>query len=438
MGEFYGNLKNEIPNGDGMMIFFNSDKHKFVGQWKSGVPSKGVMEYENGDLYDGEFNPKGSPDGEGIMIYSSENGAEKKFVGQWNDGLPLKGVMEYKNGDHYDGEFVQQGFFEGYPDGEGIMIYSSENGARKKFVGQWNEGLPLKGVMEYKNGDHYDGEFDQEGYPDGEGIMIYYSSESAYKKFVGQWKDGNPYKGVMEYKNGNINDDFVNTPRTNYANQFKQKDIYLANKNFRSDKPNRLLFQISFHDDVNQFKKYTNLSARPSIDCVYQSLFALGLRELNQAKQDASKVNKFGKTGVFLNDLQKFIETTFDLPRFTLKMPMIISDSTGRLTVEEQIGWFLDDLLNVNYATMIYLHFKDHGGIVRYAHCIIAYRTPDAIYYFDPQGKGIKEEDEVISTNLLHLVPESLSIDKAYFLMMNNLDLPKKATHVECPIEFSG
>jgi len=64
------------------------------------------------------------------------------------------------------------------------------------------------------------------------------------------------------------------TPRTKYACRFKTP-IYLSERD---------LFQIHF-DTPEQFKKYTNLSKAPKLDCGYQSLFALDLLEVEHAKK---------------------------------------------------------------------------------------------------------------------------------------------------------
>jgi len=68
------------------------------------------------------------------------------------------------------------------------------------------------------------------------------------------------------------------TPRTQYACRFK-KPIYLSERD---------LFQIHF-DTPDQFIQYTNLSKTPKLDCGYQSLFALGLLEVEHAKKVQKK-----------------------------------------------------------------------------------------------------------------------------------------------------
>ena len=89
------------------------------------------------------------------------------------------------------------------------------------------------------------------------------------------------------------------TPRTKYTCKFFKKQIYLSE---------RELFQIHF-DTPDQFKEYANLSKSPKLDCGYQSLFALGLLEVEHAKKSAEEVNTKGKVGIFTNELKTFLST---------------------------------------------------------------------------------------------------------------------------------
>jgi hypothetical protein len=65
------------------------------------------------------------------------------------------------------------------------------------------------------------------------------------------------------------------TPRTQYTCNYFKKPIYLSERD---------LFQIHF-DTPDQFIQYTNLSKAPKLDCGYQSLFSLGLLEVEHAKK---------------------------------------------------------------------------------------------------------------------------------------------------------
>jgi hypothetical protein len=242
-------------------------------------------------------------------------------------------------------------------------------------------------------------------------------------------------RGTHKNKDGNceqFNRTYESTPRTKYAKQFfKKEDIYLANKNFKSKESNPLLFQLSFHD-VKQFKDYANLSKNPNLDCVYQALFSLGLREVKQAKKEAAYVNKFGKRGVMLSELKKYISTTFGIDAERVRSKVF------RDMPETNVTNFLYETLNDNHATILFLNFEDYTGVTQYVHCIIAYRYNYDIIYFNPQGRGLDREHKVQSMNLLHLVPDVLSIQSALLFTIEDLDSPKKARHVDCQIGALG
>ena len=91
------------------------------------------------------------------------------------------------------------------------------------------------------------------------------------------------------------------TPRTKYSCRYFKKPIQMSKNE---------LFQISF-DTPEQFKKYVNLSKDPKLDCGYQSLFALGLLEVEHAKKSAEEVNTKGKVGIFTNELRTFFRINF-------------------------------------------------------------------------------------------------------------------------------
>lgn len=64
--------------------------------------------------------------------YYKSNGIYLKYVGEWkNDKKHGKGVMEYKNGNKYEGSF-----FEGSITGKGTLNYN-ESDSRIKYEGDW-------------------------------------------------------------------------------------------------------------------------------------------------------------------------------------------------------------------------------------------------------------------------------------------------------------
>ncbi len=168
-------------------------------------------------------------------------------------------------------------------------------------------------------------------------------------------------QGVCEPK------DTKATPRTKYACRFKNP-IYLSE---------RELFQIHF-DTPDQFIQYTNLSKSPKLDCGYQSLFALGLLEVEHAKKSAEEVNTKGKVGIFTNELKTFFHINFGF-----KLEETIDVYNRRF-----IKLFLEQNLANNHATMLLLQLEKSG------HYIVAYKYKDVVHLYDPQLNRHRTVDE--------------------------------------------
>ena len=163
-------------------------------------------------------------------------------------------------------------------------------------------------------------------------------------------------QGICEPKIGSKT---TATPRTKYTCKYFKKPIYLSERD---------LFQIHF-DTPDQFENYANLSKSPKLDCGYQSLFALGLLEVEHAKKSAHDVNTKGKVGIFTNELRTFFRVNFG---FT-PTERIQSLETHDAKV------FLESKLANNHATMILLNFAKNG------HYIVAYKYKDVVHFYDPQ-----------------------------------------------------
>jgi hypothetical protein len=139
-------------------------------------------------------------------------------------------------------------------------------------------------------------------------------TSSEKKGNVSSEKKGNvssEKKGRVSSENPDINK--YTTPRTSYANRYfaDKNSIHLLN--IPDSAMN--IFQVNYKD-VSQFTSYQNLShvsQRPLIDCVFQSIFSLGLRNVSVAKRDSMSVNNFGKSGVEMGELKKYIKSAFNL-----------------------------------------------------------------------------------------------------------------------------
>jgi hypothetical protein len=171
------------------------------------------------------------------------------------------------------------------------------------------------------------------------------------------------------------------TPRTQYTCKYFKKPIYLSERD---------LFQIHF-DTPDQFINYANLSKAPKLDCGYQSLFSLGLLEVDHAKKSAEEVNTKGKIGIFNKDLITFFRINFG---FT---PAETMDTYNRRFIK----LFLENNLANNHATILLLHFEKNG------HYIVAYKYKDVVHFYDPQLNRHRTVDEKTSFDYFKIKVDS-------------------------------
>ena len=184
----------------------------------------------------------------------------------------------------------------------------------------------------------------------------------------------------------------------NTPNSLKKKDIYLSNLKIHESYP--LLFQVSFHDE-KQFKDYVNLAKnqKASLDCVYQSLFSLGLRDAEKSKKESHYINKFGKSGVMYPELGKFIGNTFGIDVNN------IYDMYFNTLVKKNVTSFLYNTLNDNHATLLMLSFKDYRGVpIQGTHCIVAYRYKNNIFFLTHNVKDSMRSSDKPSPSMENLI----------------------------------
>ena len=187
--------------------------------------------------------------------------------------------------------------------------------------------------------------------------------------------------------------ELTETPRTKYDNKYHSSSIYL--------KENTFLFQVNFKSQ-KQFTEYTNLYKTPRIDCVYQSLFSLGLRPCELSKKDSKLCNLYGKSGVTHKNIQYYLCDIFGLENNDImyKFVNIHSDESydDDLYDDSYIYYDPDDdatlkhvqnELQNNFATIIILNFSNNKGVILITHAIIMYKYKNKIYFFDPQRHGI-------------------------------------------------
>ena len=159
------------------------------------VDGKGVMQFETGDRYFGEFK-NGKQNGNGTYMFKSgtkyigewkdnkqhgtgteinTNGVD--FVGEWVKGSPHRGTITYPEGDIYEGEIKKRKMF-----GQGTFHYSSGDEYQGEFKNSLKDGY---GVYNWVSGGKYEGEW-KENKQHGRGIY----EPTTGKKIEGIWEEG--------------------------------------------------------------------------------------------------------------------------------------------------------------------------------------------------------------------------------------------------------
>jgi hypothetical protein len=113
-------------------------------------------------------------DGFGVKLYPDSS----KFEGVFFEGTRKQGKYLYKNGDVYEGSFDQNSR-------NGYGVYKGKNG--QVFHGIYENDNKVYGRLEYQNGDVYIGGFN-DNKPEGYGIMSLHSGE----QIEGMWQNGKP------------------------------------------------------------------------------------------------------------------------------------------------------------------------------------------------------------------------------------------------------
>lgn len=217
-GRYSGDIKNNLPNGEGTMNYNNG--WIYEGEWDDGIWN-GYGELTTSDfLYSGYWE-QGKPNGEGAVSYAAggyydgtwKNGERDGWGDSYNeDGTYYIGEWEnneyHGHGSYY---FADDIYYEGqWENGlqNGIGVYSS---IEFTYVGEWEEGwINGEGRIDYKNGDYYEGHF-VENKRYGLGFYQFHEGNSYEGEFVDDvfnglgrfyFLDGSLYEG--EFLNGKI------------------------------------------------------------------------------------------------------------------------------------------------------------------------------------------------------------------------------------------
>ena len=144
-----GYWQNDKKHGQGIFMWADQ-KEYYDGEWKKGrMSGQGIYHYSCGNHYEGDmFNDE--EDGEGYMKYANGN----EFRGEFYLGSAKKGIMCYDNGDIYEGELGTDYSTQiDVPHGKGQMDYWEEN---VTYRGEWLNGKRHGQGTMYVMDDEYD------------------------------------------------------------------------------------------------------------------------------------------------------------------------------------------------------------------------------------------------------------------------------------------
>jgi len=179
--------------GTGTCMF---GKCKYSGDLANGLQhGKGKMEFENYDLYDGDW-VEGKMEGYGTYRFydkRKDGYSKKQYEGHFRNNVREGiGRMTYENGDVYVGQWQND-----CRTGEGVCYFHNGD----IFQGIWKFDKMVRGLYRKANGEIYDGEI-KEGEYDGYGKYIWPTG----KWFEGIFVKSLPHKGKLYTTEGTISE----------------------------------------------------------------------------------------------------------------------------------------------------------------------------------------------------------------------------------------
>jgi hypothetical protein len=229
------------------------------------------------------------------------------------------------------------------------------------------------------------------------------------------------------------------------------------------------------------------------IDCAIQSIFALGVRDVEISKQSSFDSNTYGKSGVTDFEVIKYIINAFNLkvPIIIKRIDILDDDDIGEHEYynyadsadgevadprEDQYNFYLDDKLSYEekndktvtffdrrlkngYATTIGMILSRRGGDRTSfgGHRIVAYKHDDQIYFFDPQQKykglpvhrdgddlfvdrltseGVVERRVFNSPDIYKLISNRVDINSVTCMCIRNLPNPLPLVNTSCNLPY--
>ena len=175
------------------------------------------------------------------------------------------------------------------------------------------------------------------------------------------------------------------SPRTTYRKLTKENQITMVGT---SNPSKNNIFRIKIDNPIELFSNYRNLANpnRVGNDCGFQTLFALGLLDRNEALKGAKSVNiarnalNMTDVGLNLGTVRKHICSIFGLKETDLRTRFHYNpDMINPISVDELVDFFAINLEN-NMATFVRIAWDTEIG-----HFIVVFKQNDLVQVFDPQ-----------------------------------------------------
>ena len=195
-------VTNKRVTNDNIMVYTKNNFY-YKGSVVNGLFSgQGSLTNPYGDKYIGKFKD-GKFNGQGTLTFVNHVKCVK-YEGEFKDDKPVKGIMIYKDGSNYNGD--------------------------------WEDcKLNGEGTFTYPNGDKYIGQF-KDGKRNGQGTLTFVN-DVKYVKYEGEFKDDQLVKGIIIYKDGsNYNGDFFEGKKHGYGIETFPLNGGFYKGNFKEDK----------------------------------------------------------------------------------------------------------------------------------------------------------------------------------------------------------